>query len=80
MILNGILNSWKEIAAYVRRSERTIQRWEAHYGFPIHRPSRRKKGAVIALAAEIDEWIKHLPAAEAQTHKGKRGKNAKRKT
>src|SRR5437867_9654696 len=31
------LDSWKEIAAYLRRSPRTVQRWERQEGLPVHR-------------------------------------------
>jgi predicted DNA-binding transcriptional regulator AlpA len=59
------LNSWKEVARYVGRSERTIQRWERDLGFPVHRPAGKLRSSVIALAAEIDEWIKATPTARS---------------
>lgn len=59
----GFLNSWKEVAQYVGRSERTIQRWERHLGFPVHRPAGKLRSAVIAVTAEIDEWLKRTPDA-----------------
>jgi hypothetical protein len=31
------LDSWKEIAAYLGRSIRTVQRWEREEGLPVHR-------------------------------------------
>src|SRR5580765_8731832 len=31
------LESWKQIAAYLERSERTVRRWEASEGLPVHR-------------------------------------------
>lgn len=55
------LNSWKEVAQYVGRSQRTVQRWERDLGFPVHRPAGRLHASVIALAAEIDEWVKTSP-------------------
>lgn len=61
------LNSWKEVARYVGRSERTIQRWERDLGFPIHRPSGKQRSSVIGLAAEIDEWIKATPTSRSQS-------------
>jgi CheY-like chemotaxis protein/predicted DNA-binding transcriptional regulator AlpA len=60
------LNSWKEVAQYVGRSERTIQRWERELGFPVHRPAGKLRSSVIAIAAEIDEWIRNSPAARSQ--------------
>jgi hypothetical protein len=32
------LNSWKEVAAYLRRDVRTVQRWEFE-GLPVYRGS-----------------------------------------
>ena len=49
------LNSWKEIAAYLRYSERTVRRWEEQ-GLPIHRHGHRKKAAIYAYRPEIDIW------------------------
>jgi hypothetical protein len=31
------LESGKQIAAYLERSERTVRRWEASEGLPVHR-------------------------------------------
>ena len=33
----GRLDSWKEIAAYLGRGIRTVQRWEREEGLPVHR-------------------------------------------
>jgi len=55
------LNSWKEVAQYVGRSRRTIQRWERDLGFPVHRPHGRIRSAVIAVPTEVDEWIRSTP-------------------
>lgn len=35
------LDSWKEIAVYLNRSERTVRRWEEHEGLPISSTRRR---------------------------------------
>jgi len=51
-----LLNGWKEIANYVGRSVRTVQRWEI-YGLPARRPAGHIRGAVIAVPRELDEWI-----------------------
>jgi CheY-like chemotaxis protein len=51
-----LLNSWKEIARYVGRSERTVQRWEKQCGFPVRRPAGKTRSAVIALPSEIQGW------------------------
>jgi len=36
------LDSWKEIAAYLDRSERTVRRWESSEGLPVHRREHEK--------------------------------------
>ena len=56
-----VLNSWKEIAAYMGRGVRTIQRYEMQLGFPVHRPSGKQRSAVLAVADEIDAWLKKTP-------------------
>lgn len=50
------LDSWKEIATYLRRGVRTVQRWEREAGLPVRRLATEKRGAVYAYRAEIDAW------------------------
>ncbi|MGE0452095.1 MAG: tetratricopeptide repeat protein [Vicinamibacteria bacterium] len=50
------LDSWKEIAGYLGRSVRTVQRWERQEGLPVHRLQHDKQGSVYALPAELDAW------------------------
>jgi len=50
------LESWKEIAAYLRRSERTVRRWEANEALPVHRLQHDKRGSVYAYESELDAW------------------------
>jgi len=52
------LDSWKEIAAYLRRSERTVKRWEQERGLPTHRLPGKGRSSVFAYASELDEWLK----------------------
>jgi hypothetical protein len=54
------LDGWKEVAAHLRRDERTVQRWERERGLPIRR-SPGKRGVVFAYAAEIDRWLTGNP-------------------
>jgi TolB-like protein/Flp pilus assembly protein TadD len=49
------LDSWKEVAAYLKCSERTVRRWEQE-GLPIHRHPHKKKAGIYAYKAEIDAW------------------------
>lgn len=50
------LESWKEIAAYLKRDVRTVQRWEASEELPVHRHQHKKRGSVYAYPAELDAW------------------------
>lgn len=52
----GRLDSWKEIAVYLGRDVRTVQRWERREGLPIHRHQHDKLGSVYAFRDEIDAW------------------------
>jgi hypothetical protein len=50
------LESWKQIAAYLDRSERTVRRWEANEGLPVHRREHEKQDTVFAFKHEIEVW------------------------
>jgi adenylate cyclase len=50
------LDSWKEIAAYLNRGTRTVQRWEREEGLPVHRLQHDKLGSVYAFRSELDSW------------------------
>lgn len=50
------LDSWKEIADYLDREVRTVQRWEKTEGLPVHRHEHQKKSTVYAYTSELDEW------------------------
>ncbi len=50
------LDSWKEIAAHLKRGVTTVQRWEHLEGLPVHRHLHNKRGSVYAFKSEIDAW------------------------
>ncbi len=50
------LDSWKEISHYLRRTVRTVQRWEQSEGLPIHRIAHEKRSTVFAYKNELDHW------------------------
>ena len=50
------LESWKQIAAHLGRSERTVRRWEAAEGLPVRRREHQKQDTVFAYSHEIDDW------------------------
>jgi tetratricopeptide (TPR) repeat protein len=49
------LDSWKEIAAFFGRDERTVNRWEK-LGLPVHRLPGTK-GRVYAYTEELSAWL-----------------------
>jgi len=53
---DGRLDSWKEIAAYLRRSVRSAKRWEKEEGLPVHRHLHGKRDSVYAYRGELDGW------------------------
>lgn len=61
------LESWKEIAAYLKRGVRTVHRWEKEESLPIHRHLHKKLGTVYAYKSEIDVWWQNRqPQLETQ--------------
>ncbi len=55
------LNGWKEIAAFLGRGVRTVQRWERDLGLAVHRPKGSARSAVLAFAEELDAWLHQTP-------------------
>ena len=52
------LESWKQIAAFLDRSERTVRRWEAQESLPVHRRGHQKHDTVFAYKHEIEAWTR----------------------
>ena len=52
------LDSWKEIAAFFNRDERTVRRWEKERALPIHRVPGGGRGGVFAYSEELKDWLK----------------------
>lgn len=50
------LDSWKDIANYLNRSVRTVQRWEMVEAMPVHRHCHGIGGSVYAYSHEVDAW------------------------
>jgi hypothetical protein len=53
---SGRLDSWKEIATYLRRSVRTGRRWEKEEGLPVRRHVHDKGDSVYAFRTDLDAW------------------------
>ena len=62
---NDILNGWKEIAGYLGRDRRTVERWEKQRGLPVRRVPGQGRASVYALISELDEWLASSKASEA---------------
>ncbi len=58
------LNSWKEVAAFFGKAERTVMRWESERGLPVHRLPGEAGSSVYADIAELQAWLRG-PAATA---------------
>ena len=70
------LESWGEIAAYLRREIRTVQRWERYQGLPVRRLQIGKLGSVYAYRSELDKWYRERqPAAENDEPEGEKTSN-----
>jgi len=74
------LESWGEIAAYLRREIRTVQRWERYQGLPVRRLQIGKLGSVYAYRSELDKWYRerqpHAENGEEDTEKAGNGEIA----
>jgi len=55
---SNTLQSWKEIATYLKRGVRTAQRWERDAGLPVRRPRAGDRGPVFAFPEELDAWMR----------------------
>ena len=65
----GRLDSWKAVASYLGRSDKTVRRWEEREGLPIHRLHHDKRGSVYANKQELDSWWQ-LRKATIETEDG----------
>ncbi len=55
---SAFLNSWKEIAAYLGRGVRTVQRWHCELHLPVHKVRPSFRSPVFAYKSELDFWMK----------------------
>ncbi|HWR35285.1 MAG TPA: hypothetical protein VN622_05385 [Clostridia bacterium] len=55
--MQTVLSSWKEIASYLGKGVRTVQRWERELGLPVRRPENGDRRIVFAMPAEVDKWL-----------------------
>jgi hypothetical protein len=74
-----VLSSWKDIARYLGKGVRTVQRWERHLGLPVRRPNGAlQKSAVVLYRGDVDAWLatrfsaRAIKKNEAQTTQSSR--------
>jgi hypothetical protein len=54
----AILSCWKDIARYLGKGVRTVQRWEREFDLPVRRPKGAdRKSAVAADPRDLDAWL-----------------------
>ena len=58
----GRIDSWRAIAAFLGRDERTVQRWEKERLLPVHRQAG-ERGNVFAYKSELLRWLHATPVA-----------------
>jgi hypothetical protein len=62
-----VLTCWKDIAQYLGKGVRTVQRWEQEFGLPVRRPNGiEHKSPVAANPRDLDAWLQTRWAARGQ--------------
>jgi hypothetical protein len=54
---SDVLQSWKEIAAFLGKDVRTAMRWAKEQGMPVRRVPGAKRSRVYASKTEISDWL-----------------------
>src|SRR5215470_5278878 len=66
-----VLSGWKDIANYLAKGVRTVQRYERDFGLPVRRPAGKPSASVMAVKLELDRWIisrpHRLPVSSSST-------------
>ena len=57
----AVLSGWKEIANYLERGVRTVQRYERQSHLPVRRVQMTRCSSVFALAKDLDNWLDQTP-------------------
>ena len=59
-----VLNSWKEISAFLGRGVRTVQRWERMHKLPIYRVGHGQRSPVFAYTSELSLWLHNISRSQ----------------
>src|SRR5258708_9829664 len=74
-----VLSSWKDIARYLGKGVRTVQRWERHLGLPVRRPiGASQKSAVVLYRGDVDTWLATRFSARTLQRDGEEGNQSSR--
>jgi len=71
-----VLNSWKEIAVYMKCGKRTCQRYQKMLGLPVRHIADGMRGPVLAFEDELDAWLERRPSMQVSAKSSKTGKAA----
>lgn len=50
-------NTWKEIAGFFGRDERTVKRWETERRLPVRRLPHGSRSTVYAYERDLEAWL-----------------------
>ncbi len=64
----AVLTSWKEIASYVGKGVRTVQRWEKQDRLPVRRIMGTSK--IVAYREDLERWLRAQPLNHGQAGEG----------
>src|SRR3984885_4315700 len=74
-----VLSSWKDIARYLGKGVRTVQRWERHLGLPVRRPiGASQMIAVVLYRGDGGGWRASRFSARALLKDGEEGTQSSR--
>ncbi len=59
-----VLSGWKDIARYMGKGVRTVQRYERNLGLPVRRPAGKPRGSVVAAKSDLDLWVRSSATAQ----------------
>ena len=59
------LKTWKDVARFFGVNTRTVMRWEAERGLPIHRLPGNARSHIYAEVPELQAWLKANPVEDA---------------
>jgi hypothetical protein len=71
-----MLNGWKDIANYMGKGVRTVQRYERDLGLPVRRVSGHPSSAVIATKSDLDSWVRSSATAQESINRSQNAINS----